>query len=272
MFLSSKTDGLPIGIVVDIEVECGESISEVANVTFLTDVDYIQAVALCENNTEVNLTPSDDFRSVISINYPGGPDMGCQFKRSYPGVEVYSVTIEVAHDVNGTLIQSSDDVYSLTCSFGDELDGEASDRTIDDSLVPANSVVDIKAPTMTSNLVLDVVAFDGSVFTSAIPIGKIVRLKGTLSVSANETAPRAFSCQALSSNYVESYELLIGGCGDGRVFPKNYGFTTFGNIAFSPYFKAFRMKGDDRIKFKCQFTACQRPGGCNGTSCFKSVL
>lgn len=34
---------------------------------------------------------------------------------------------------------------------------------------------------MTSNLVLDVVAFDGSVFTSAIPIGKIVRLKGTLS-------------------------------------------------------------------------------------------
>ena len=24
--------------------------------------------------------PSDDFRSVISINYPGGPDMGCQFK------------------------------------------------------------------------------------------------------------------------------------------------------------------------------------------------
>jgi hypothetical protein len=63
-----------------VDVECGESISDVANVTFLTDVDYIQAVAVCENNTEVNLMPSDDFRSVISINYPGGPDMECQFK------------------------------------------------------------------------------------------------------------------------------------------------------------------------------------------------
>ena len=63
-----------------------------------------------------------------------------------------------------------------------------------------------------------------------------------------------------------THRIYIYRCGDGRVFPKNYGFTTFGNIAFSPYFKAFRMKGDDRIKFKCQFTACQRPGGCNGVS------
>jgi hypothetical protein len=30
-------------------------------------------------------------------------------------------------------------------------------------------------------------------------------------VSVNETAPRAFSCQALSSNHVQSYDLLIGG-------------------------------------------------------------
>jgi hypothetical protein len=27
-------------------------------------------------------------------------------------------------------------VFSLTCSFGDELDGEASERTIDDRYVP----------------------------------------------------------------------------------------------------------------------------------------
>lgn len=42
------------------------------------------------------------------------------------------MNIEVAHNVNGTLIQNADDVYSLTCSFGDEIDGHADARKIDD--------------------------------------------------------------------------------------------------------------------------------------------
>ena len=53
-------------------------------------------------------------------------------------------------------------------------------------------------------------------------------------------------------------------CGDGRIFPKDYGFVTDGNIAYSPFFKAFRMEGDVFIKFQCQFTVCTKPGGCDG--------
>lgn len=62
------------------DIVCGENTSEIANVTFLTDVDYVQAVAFCSNRTEKELIKIDEFRSYIEVSYPGGPeDVGCQF-------------------------------------------------------------------------------------------------------------------------------------------------------------------------------------------------
>ncbi|XP_071120218.1 vitelline envelope sperm lysin receptor-like isoform X1 [Mytilus edulis] len=269
-FIRSQIESLPQGIVVDFDIECGENINDTANITFLTDVDYITPVALC-NGTEVILTPIDDFRSTINASYPGGPDVGCIFLRTYgPGIDVYSVNIEVAHNVNGTLIQNADDVYSLTCSFGDEIDGHADARKIDDSHFPPKALTDIKSRNITTNLTLDVVDYGGVSLTGKlIPLGKNIRLKGEISATSNETSFRAFSCQAISYDGIETFNILIGGCGDGLIFKKNNGFTTTGSVTFSPFFKAFRMRGNPYIKFQCQFTACQQGGGCNGSTCYK---
>ncbi|CAC5380951.1 unnamed protein product [Mytilus coruscus] len=272
-FIMSQIESLPQGIVINFDIECGENINDTANITFLTDVDYVTGVALC-NGTEVKLTPIDDFRSTINASYPGGPEVGCIFLRTYgPGIDVYSVNIEVAHNVNGTLIQSADDVYSLTCSFGDEIDGHANAREIDDSHFPAKALTTVKASNLTTNLTLDVVDYDGASLTGKlIPLGKNIRLKAEISATSNETALRAFSCQAISYDGIETFNILIGGCGDGLVFKKTLGFITTGNVTFSPFFKAFRMRGNQKIKFQCQFTACQRAGGCDGSTCYKYVV
>ncbi|XP_063399040.1 vitelline envelope sperm lysin receptor-like [Mytilus trossulus] len=271
-FIKSQIESLPQGIVVDFDIECGESVNDTANITFLTDVDYITPVALC-NGSEVILTPIDDFRSTINASYPGGQDVGCIFLRTYgPGIDVYSVNIEVAHNVNGSLIQNADDVYSLTCSFGDEIDGHANARKIDDSHFPPKALTDIKSTNISTNLTLDVVDYSGVSLTGKlIPLGKTIRLKGEISATSNETAFRAFSCQAISYDGIETLNILIGGCGDGLIFKKTNGFTTTGSVTFSPFFKAFRMRGNPYIKFQCQFTACQQDGGCNGSTCYKDV-
>ncbi|VDI84035.1 Hypothetical predicted protein [Mytilus galloprovincialis] len=209
-FIRSQIESLPQGIVVDFDIECGESTNDTANITFLTDVDYITPVALC-NGTEVILTPIDDFRSTINASYPGGSDVGCIFLRTYgPGIDVYSVNIEVAHNVNGTLIQNADDVYSLTCSFGDEIDGHADARKM--IHFPPKALTDIKSRNITTNLTLDVVDYGGVSLTGKlIPLGKNIRLKAEILATSNETSFRAFSCQAISYDGIETFDILIGG-------------------------------------------------------------
>lgn len=46
-------------------------------------------------------------------------------------MEVFTVNIEVASVVNGTLVLNYEDVFSMTCSFGTEMD-EMTEKTIDD--------------------------------------------------------------------------------------------------------------------------------------------
>lgn len=48
------------------------------------------------------------------------------------------------------------------------------------------------------------------------------------------------------------------------MLPIDEGFNTTGNIAVSPYFRGFRLVGDDMLTFHCTFSICD--GYCDGVS------
>lgn len=66
-----------------VDIDCGKNTTDIANVTFITDVDYVKAVAFCNNRTEKELIKLDELRSFIEVSYPGQSGDGCEFMVIY---------------------------------------------------------------------------------------------------------------------------------------------------------------------------------------------
>lgn len=254
------------GGIIRVNPQCSRSKSEVSVVSVFADFPVFVEV-FCRHGYVARPVSEDQVEYSQRVAFSSSTGESCLFLKKVKS-SVYTVKVKVSWESRNpdVAISQAREYFLVTCSYDEKAESESSPDRIDVNKHVFDEVIHNMGPAMQETQInLTVVDVVGSpVDGSRIPLGRIIRLKAT--VSGRELV-RPVNCIASSGS--QKYRILLGGCGDGLVFNKGVGFKILGNVILSPYFVAFRLDGQTSMVFKCNFTACYDANTCDGSSCYK---
>ncbi|CAG2225733.1 unnamed protein product [Mytilus edulis] len=172
-----------------------------------------------------------------------------------PDLEVYQILIQGRQTIK--YVPSEGDVVAMIqCSYmtyAEEIEGGSE---LTDQIQSPEIIVNNTGSVAESNFTVSIVKINERPFTNKIRMGRIVKLKATMTGTVNETKFHVTNCNAYSTDLNATSVVLIDGCGTGHPFKKTQGFTLRGLSAISPSFQMFRIKRAQGILFKCSFVIC----------------
>ncbi|VDI47030.1 Hypothetical predicted protein [Mytilus galloprovincialis] len=172
-----------------------------------------------------------------------------------PDLEVYQILIQGRQTIK--YVPSEGDVVAMIqCSYmtyAEEIEGGSE---LTDQIQSPEIIVNNTGSVAESNFTVSIVKINERPFTNKIRMGRIVKLKATMTGTVNETKFHVTNCNAYSTDLNATSVVLIDGCGTGHPFTKKQGFTLRGLSAISPSFQMFRIKRAQGILFKCSFVIC----------------
>nr|ACX37446.1 vitelline envelope zona pellucida domain protein 14 [Haliotis fulgens] len=249
--------------IVHIETKCGSTSEATPSIVIRTDL-HLSAIAVCYKDQVYNFSTSDTvhFRLNASYNQTDYKDRCVFSKRT--DTEVYNLRIEVSWGERFSHVHTCKKEYQITCTFEGRLSKGSASSKSGPSLIAAQEIQSHQGQKGSSSISLDVVNVLGKPIPGPIPLARRVQLLATASGTSSELGLRPVACDAVSADG-HRYAVLRAGCGDGIIFAKNQGFTTRGLLTFSPFFKTFKIRKDNSLKFECNFTLCA--SNCDGDSC-----
>ncbi|XP_076085342.1 uncharacterized protein LOC143056143 [Mytilus galloprovincialis] len=137
----------------------------------------------------------------------------------------------------------------IQCSYmtyAEEIEGGSE---LTDQIQSPEIIVNNTGSVAESNFTVSIVKINERSFTNKIRMGRIVKLKATMTGTVNETKFHVTNCNAYSTDLNATSVVLIDGCGTGHPFTKKQGFTLRGLSAISPSFQMFRIKRAQGILF-----------------------
>ncbi|XP_046556402.1 vitelline envelope sperm lysin receptor-like isoform X2 [Haliotis rubra] len=249
---------IPAGYILKVTPHCGAHPVRPALVTIVTDLT-VCAVAECAERT-VPFKTSDGVNFQLFIAYPGQSNLPCVFKKQ-KHVMTFVVKVLVSYGERERSLRRKEKV-TIICTFdGKNTSGSQTYSIIQKLLAPMEiqrNVGQDSNATFTLRLT-DIYGNDLS--SSSVHLGRTVQLRASavgLPIDANMMP---VSCDAVSTVSGTRYSILRAGCGDGMVFNKTDGFSSFSNETRSPYFQTFVLEDDSPLKYECNFTLSKRPSG-----------
>ncbi|XP_067660136.1 uncharacterized protein [Haliotis asinina] len=243
---------------------CGKSISSPAYVTGTTDVDA-DFRAICKSGRKYVFTNTnnDKVNYKLPVKYSGNVNTGCVFNRRQNS-QVYVITVQISWGRRGAVVHKHNKEYQLSCTFGAKGSDQSPTQRIEGNILAPQIVESFAGSGARSYVKLHLIDVLGRQ-VYALPLGRMVQIRAWSNGQGSEVGVRAVGCDAIGATTNKRFAIVRAGCGDGLVFAKNQGFMTAGLNSTSPYFKAFAMHNDPKIRFECNFTMCT--SNCDGSSC-----
>ncbi|XP_046366339.1 uncharacterized protein LOC124142101 [Haliotis rufescens] len=250
--------------ILKVKPHCGSSVGAPAYVTGVTDVDA-DFRAICKNGRKyvfVN-TNKDKVNYKLKVKYSGNANTQCVFNRRQNS-NVYVITVQISWGRRGVVVHKHNREYQLSCAFGAKGSDESPTQRIEGNILAPRIVESFVGSGARSYVKLHLIDVLGRQ-VYALPIGRMVQLRAWSNGQGSEVGVRSVGCDAIGARTNTRFAIIRAGCGDGVVFAKNEGFSTKGLNSTSPYFKAFSLHNDAKIRFECNFTMCT--SNCDGNSC-----
>lgn len=252
----------PDEYIINVHATCPQTIyTGPATVTISTDLPSSKPFATCQNGDFLFTThPMGNWS--LDVYFDKNITRECVFGQKHNAAEIFSISVYVPLSDNVLTINVPEKI--VNCIY-DPIGDQFSDmQQLEDSNKPVKQITQHKATPSTSKINICIADVSGNCIQGSVRIGKKVMIKAILlSNSALEQGFQTLTCTAIGTGY--RYPMLLGGCGDGNLIPKDLGFTTVGTVATSPLFKAFRVPGGNTLTYDCSFVICSVP--CDGSSC-----
>ncbi|ESO91268.1 hypothetical protein LOTGIDRAFT_228754 [Lottia gigantea] len=267
LVISSLTQGyqdkIPEGFALSVYHDCGPSVAyNQPIISIMTDLNGAGAVAHCRNGDFDFLTEDgiflDLFPSLMDSQFY------CVFDRlNNTNTYVLKATMFWG-DMAGS-IDTHNREYLITCNFDEKGSPKTEETVIGDRILAPKEISHNMGEPTTSDLSLDLVNVRHEVIADSIQLDRYVRLIASTDGSSGEVGIKPVSCDAVGIPSGARHAIFRAGCGDGSVFGREEAFITKGLKAYSPYFGAFKVDGDDSVDFECNLTLCFQ--NCDGSSC-----
>ncbi|XP_063410513.1 uncharacterized protein LOC134693599 [Mytilus trossulus] len=185
-----------------------------------------------------------------------------------PGMEVYQILVQGRKTIK-QIKSDGDPEAMIQCSYMTYADDVEGGSELTEQIQSPEIIVNNTGSVAESNFTVSIVKINEQPFTNKIRMGRIVKLKATMTGTVNETKFHVTNCNAFSTDLNATSVVLIDGCGTGHPFKNTQGFTLRGLSAISPSFQMFRIKRTQGILFKCSFVICNDEcpeNSCQGSS------
>lgn len=249
--------------IIEVTPECAASVgsSQTSTITVLTDIPQTEPFAICKDDYDFVFDQQPDDTYKLTVYFEGDTTLVCVWNK-LQDVETYTVDVYVPESPGIFTFDVAP--TKIVCNYAGSGTGDTDTSSVGESLKPIQEIQNHMATVSDSSVDLCVADVLENCLTGRIALGKTVLLKAVLIGNIpDEPSFQALSCKAIGGS--SDYPVLVGGCGDGVVIPRDQGFITTGKVAKSPYFRAFRVPGSRELLFDCTFIVCTSP--CDGSSC-----
>lgn len=265
-FIPFASAVIPDGFILDVSVDCSDGSSD-ATVTVKSDM-AVKIVAHCA-------TGSTNFEGEISgqvvsqnfaVKYGTATSGSCYFKTPDTNSGLSFIKLYLYYGRTISEVQNQQETYTVSCLSQPSSSSNSGTNTGFVRLSPEGIVQSASGQTFSGTISFVLQDVLGQTLDAkAIPIGKKVQLKATVS-GLTPNAMTVSDCYAFGNDDSSiTYQFLSAGCGDGSLFGKNEGFTTSGADVTSNYFPFFSLEGNTGVQFTCNFTTCS--SACDVNSC-----
>nr|UNY67754.1 VEZP27 [Haliotis tuberculata] len=249
---------LPAGYILKVTPHCGAHPVRPALVTIVTDLT-VRAVAECADG-RVPFKTSDGVNFQLFIAYPGQSNLPCVFKKQ-KHVLTFMVKVMVSYGESERSLFQQEHV-AITCTFDSKATSGSQTHSINQKLLAPNEIQLNLGQDSNATFTLRLTDIYGNdLSSSSVHLGRTVQLRASAVGLRHDANMMPVSCDAVSTVSGARYSILRAGCGDGVVFNKTDGFSSFSNETRSPFFQTFVLEDDSALRYECNFTLSERPSG-----------
>ncbi|ESO91696.1 hypothetical protein LOTGIDRAFT_233448 [Lottia gigantea] len=252
--------------ILHIQTDCAATLSGRTRITVTSSQD-VNVRVVCRNDHVAQPVPADKVHYIQEVAFGKEDDEPCQFDKKVDS-NVYTVMLYVAQidKESGFAISQLRHDFLVTCTYDEKGASVSEEKEISSDNIGFHEHIQEIGGAITADITLYLEKANGDLASSPVPLGTTVRL--VANVTSGDEYIRPLTCSA--SNGVYNHTVLLAGCGDGIVFKKEMGFTTKARQMFSPFFPAFRLRGNPSLVYACKFVSCE--SSCDGSSCSKEKL